>query len=395
MRLAFLTTFVPWPPDSGTRIRNYQMLRYLAARFEVHLVVVSTGAEYAASWPAELGLAGMTVCDPEGEGAKAWDYLRARADQQLHLRPCVHRPGLRRRIAALLDELAPEALIAYGTASAQYIDLERRRPGTRYLFDEAGTDHLRTGRLLALEPRAAGRWRGRVGWWRLRRYERYLCARADGLFAVIPSEQAYLRRWNSEVSLVPCGANLDMIDFHYAGDENKTLLFCGDLTYGPNEDAVVYFLADIFPAIAARHPEVSFAAVGRYRGARLPGLAARFPQVQLMGYAEDMAPQWQRASIFVNPMRTGRGFITKILDAFTAGLAVVSTEFLTADLGIAPGRHFLAAANAEEFAAAVCALLERPERKRELVREGRRFAEAHTWEAALAPLRQVVAGGEG
>jgi glycosyltransferase involved in cell wall biosynthesis len=394
MRIAFLTTFVPWPPDSGTRIRNYQMLRFLAARGEVHLVVVSTGAEPTAAWPAGLKLAGMRVCDPGGEWAGRGGYLRARAAQQLHLRPCVYRPGLRRRVADLLDELAPEVLIAYGTASAQYIDLERRRPGTRYLFDEAGADHLRSERLLAVEQGTARRLKR--GWelWRLRRYERQVCTRADGLLAVVPSEEAYLRRWNREVSLVPCGANLDLIDFHYAGDDNRTLLFCGDLTYGPNEDAVAYFLADVFPAVAAKHPEVSFAVVGRYRGERLPGLAARFPQVHLAGYAEEMAPQWRRASIFVNPMRTGRGFITKILDAFTAGLAVVSTDFLTADLGIVPGRHFLSAANAGEFAAAVCALLERPERKRELAREGRRFAEAHTWEAALAPLWQVVAGGK-
>lgn len=397
VRLAFLTTFVPWPPDSGTRIRNYQMLRFLADRSEVHLVVVSTGVESTATWPEELKLAGVMVCDPGGELADRASYLRARAAQQLHLRPCVYRPELRRQITSLIDELAPQALVAYGTASAQYIDLDRKRSGTRYLFDEAGTDHLRTERLLTAEQGKTKRLKRRWELWRLWRYERQVCSRADGLLVVTPSEEAYLRRWNSKVVLAPCGANLDLIDFHYAGDDNRTLLFCGDLTYGPNEDAVAYFLESIFPAIIAKHPEVTFAIVGRYRGARLPELADRFPQVQLVGYVEDMNPHWKRASIFVNPMRHGRGFITKILDAFTAGLAVVSTEFLTTDLGIVPGRHFLCAVSAADFAASVCILLERPERKRELAREGRRFAEAHPWEAALRPLEESLhaSGGKG
>lgn len=346
-------------------------------------------------WKAEMNLAGVRGFDPAAALASRFDYLRARLMQYLSLRPCLHQVELRRRIVALLDELAPQVLIASGTNSAQFVDLDAKRRGTRFWFDDAGTDHLRTARLLERERDPISRMRGRWGFWRLRRYERYICSRADGMVVVIPSEQVYLRRWNDEVILAPCGANLDHIEFHYTGDENNTLFFCGDLTYRPNEDAVVYFLEEIFPQVVARHPEVRFIVAGRYRGARLPEAVARFPQVELMGYVEDLNPQWRRASIFVNPMRTGRGFITKILDAFTAGLAVVSTDFLTADLGIVPGLHFLSAASAEEFAAAVCALLEQPERKRELVSEGRRFAETHTWEAALAPLRQVVCAGGG
>lgn len=395
MRVVFICTSAPWPPDTGTRTRNYRVLRFLADYAEVHLVVVGGGTESSAVWKVEMNLAGVRIFDPAAALAGRFGYLRARLMQHLSLRPCLHLVGLRRQIAALLDELEPQVLIASGTTSAQYVDLDAKRRGTRYLFEDAGTDHLRTARLLSTERSVSKRIRGWWGFWRLRRYERYICSRADGLLVVTPSEEAYLRQWNSEVILAPCGANLDRIEFHYAGDENRTLLFCGDLTYAPNEDAVAYFLEEIFPSVVARHPEVEFAVVGRYRGARLPELAARFPQVQLVGYVEDMNPQWRRASIFVNPMRTGRGFITKILDAFTAGLAVVSTEFLTADLGIVPGRHFLGAVSAEDFAAAVCTVLEQPERKRELVREGRRFAETHDWEAALRPLEQVIAAAGG
>ena len=390
MKIAFLSTYVPWPLDTGTRIRSYRMLHFLADRAEVHLILVGAASASDSAWTDQVKLASMRVFDIGRIWANRSDFLRAMAMQQLSFRPCRYHPGLRRQIASLLDGLAPQVLIANGTTSAQFLDLDRKLPGVRYLFDDAGTDHLRTARLLDAESRVRNRVGGRWDLWRLRRYERYISSRADGMLAAVPSEAAYLRRWRNNVTLVPCGANLDLFEFHRSEANNRILLFCGDLTYGPNEDAVAYFLEEIFPRIVARHPEAGFVAVGRYREGRLPSLAARFPQVQLVGYVEDMNPYWRQASIFVNPMRQGRGFITKILDALTAGLAVVSTEFLTGDLGIVPGRHFLGAADIEAFVAAVCALLESPERKRELAMEGRRFAEEHSWEAALQPLEQVV-----
>lgn len=382
MKIAFLVPYPVWPPDSGTRIRNMQMLRYLAKHCQIHLLVVSSQQIVE---PEGLQLAGTQRFDP-GPASIGDTFAR-----HLRMRPTTHRSTLRAQINATLAQLQPQALIAVGTASAQFIDFNAKVPGMRYFFDEAGTDHLRTGRLRELETTPWTRLKLTWDEWRLQRYERYFCQRADFLLTVVPGEAEYLRRTQqTPVGLVPCGANLDMFDFHYAGDDNTTMLFCGDITYGPNEDALAYFLTCIFPHIVERHPKARFIAVGRYRGERLPRLAARFPQVELTGYVEEMNPQWRRASIFVNPMRQGRGFITKIMDAFTAGLAVVSTNFLMDELGIEEGLHFLGADNERQFAQKVCQLLEEPEHKRAQIYRARAFAEVHDWEAAFSALGEAL-----
>ena len=38
MRILLLTQVVPFPPDSGPKIKTLNVLRYLALRHEVHLV---------------------------------------------------------------------------------------------------------------------------------------------------------------------------------------------------------------------------------------------------------------------------------------------------------------------------------------------------------------------
>jgi polysaccharide biosynthesis protein PslH len=44
MRIAFFTPYLPYPPDSGGKIRSYHLLRALAARFELDLYTVYHGA---------------------------------------------------------------------------------------------------------------------------------------------------------------------------------------------------------------------------------------------------------------------------------------------------------------------------------------------------------------
>jgi hypothetical protein len=85
-----------------------------------------------------MNLAGVRVFDPAAALTSRFGYLRARLMQHLSLRPCLHLVDLRRQITALLDELAPQVLIAYGTKSAQFVDLDAKRQGICYLFDEAG-----------------------------------------------------------------------------------------------------------------------------------------------------------------------------------------------------------------------------------------------------------------
>src|SRR5579859_8204319 len=48
MRILLLTQVVPYPPDSGPKIKTYNVLRYLSRRHEVHLVSFArTAAEEA------------------------------------------------------------------------------------------------------------------------------------------------------------------------------------------------------------------------------------------------------------------------------------------------------------------------------------------------------------
>jgi len=342
--------------------------------------------------PALSEVERVHVVDIAESGGSTADYLRSRLEQVIHLRPCLYPNDLRKEVSRLIRQFRPRVLLACGTAAFRFLEWERPHPQITYVLDEAGLDHLRDRSRLRVESSILKRVTLSLRYLRMRRYEKAMCRKADRLLAVTPSEQKYLERFarNVPTTLVPCGANLDLFPFHYAGDENQTLLFCGDLTYPPNEDAMLYFLRDIFPVIIRRCPETRFHIVGHYNGERLRQWSERFPQVRLKGYVEDLQREYRSASIFVNPVRYGRGYISKVMDAFTAGLAVVSLDFLADGIAADPGDHYMRAADSKGFADSVIHLLENPSFKERMAARARRFAETRTWDSAFQSLAEIV-----
>jgi glycosyltransferase involved in cell wall biosynthesis len=149
----------------------------------------------------------------------------------------------------------------------------------------------------------------------------------------------------------------------------KEIVFVGGMGYGPNRDAVTWFVREVLPAIVARHPDVRFTAVGEKPPA---WFAEHAPHVQGVGFVPDERVYVARGRVFVAPIRYGSGVRTKILNALAMGRPVVATTIGAEGLLLEPGRSILIADEAPAFADAVSALLEDDARAAALAQEGLR-----------------------
>ena len=64
MRILLLTQLLPYPPDSGPKVKTYNVLRYLAQRHQVHLVSFARSAGEAAGASALAGLCATVTTIP-------------------------------------------------------------------------------------------------------------------------------------------------------------------------------------------------------------------------------------------------------------------------------------------------------------------------------------------
>ena len=162
----------------------------------------------------------------------------------------------------------------------------------------------------------------------------------------------------------------------------RRIVFTGNMEYHPNVSAVRFFRREIWPLLRQRWPALVWRLVGKN-----PGAVARYTagdsRIQALGPVDDAVRELARARLAVAPLLAGSGARFKILEAWAAATAVVSTTLGAEGLAARDGEHLLLADSAPAFAEAVSRLLARPEDRQRLGMAGRLLLEKqYTWEAA-------------
>ena len=169
-------------------------------------------------------------------------------------------------------------------------------------------------------------------------------------------------------------------------EELHMVAFSGNLEYDPNQDAVRFFTRRIWPRLASQWPELRWRLIGSR-----PEAVARYvhnqPRVELACAPEDAVHSLAQAQVVVVPLRIGSGTRFKILEAWAAGRAVVSTAVGAEGLPVQEGENILIRDEPGEFVRAVSELLGSPAQRRRIGMCGRHlFEQELTWEAAWRQL---------
>ena len=183
-------------------------------------------------------------------------------------------------------------------------------------------------------------------------------------------------------------------EFFQPSGENElpnSLVFVGSMDWLPNEDAILYFVAEIFPLIQRQVPDVTLCVVGRKPSQRLKDLASRASNIQLTGWVEDVRPYVAQRSVCIVPLRIGGGTRLKIFEAMSMGKAVVSTSIGAEGLPVNSGKHILLADDPAGFAESTIRLLGDASRRTELGQAARHLVlENYSWATVSIGFVQVL-----
>jgi glycosyltransferase involved in cell wall biosynthesis len=155
-----------------------------------------------------------------------------------------------------------------------------------------------------------------------------------------------------------------------------SLLLVGNLTYAPNVTAAEVLAKQVLPRVRRLVAgEVTAELVGGFEpGSPIEALAA-LPGVEVRGFVADLQDAYARADVAVVPLAGGAGTRIKLLEAFAAGVPVVTTPVGAAGLGAEHGVHLLLADGADDLAAAVARVLSDDALAAALTRAGRSLLE--------------------
>lgn len=190
------------------------------------------------------------------------------------------------------------------------------------------------------------------------------------------------------LEVIPNG--VDTFYFRNSSPEGEVrLVFLGDMSTPPNNDAVKYFVENIYPEVL-KEQSVKFYVVGRNPSAYISTLKDD-SNIIVTGSVDDVRKYLTKGSIFVTPMISGTGIKNKILEAMSMELPVISTSCGISGINGENQVHFLLADTPDEFKDNILKLIHDEKLREKIGSEARIFVENnYSWKTSMTKLDDII-----
>jgi polysaccharide biosynthesis protein PslH len=159
--------------------------------------------------------------------------------------------------------------------------------------------------------------------------------------------------------------------------------FIGNYSWPPTLDGAWSLVKDIWPQVSDTCPMARLALVGAGMPGELRSAAEAAKNIDVIGQIESVLPALAATDVFVCPLWVDSGIKVKMIEALSAGCAVVCTRSALRGLPAETSRAVMVAGNPRGFAEAITALLRDPARRRELSHAATQVLQAFpTWDQA-------------
>jgi len=395
VRILFLTQLLPYPPDSGPKIRMYYVLRYLAEWHEVTLVALvrDNEREEDVAHLRSLCEAVHTVRLPRSALRNGYFLARSLLAGQPFTIVRDRVPEEDRLLDQLLSTEKYDAFHADQLYTAQYGLSRPSLNGVKTVVDKHNAYFAMVQRLADVERNPLKRWLLAREARLLADYEAGVCRAYDHVLTVTEHDREVLGKLSGQpdkMLAIPICVDTEILRPVERVHDAHELTMVGSMFYPPNVDGVCWFIREVYPLVQAECPEVKLNVIGARPAPAIRQLAANNSTVRVTGYVDDLTPYLQRTAAMIVPLRSGSGMRVKIVDALARGVPVVSTTVGAEGLDVIPGRHLLVADRPAGFAEAVLRLLRDPDLGRRLATAGRRLAETrYHWRRVYAALDEI------
>lgn len=394
MRVLLLTQVLPYPPDSGPKIKTYHVIKYLAQRHRVTLVAFVRDTDKP-EYIAHLKTLCERVITVPIQRAASRDLVflgKSLLSGQPWMMLRDERPEMRTALAELAATSQFDIVHADQLNMGQYalpfpsgrkvLDLHN---ALWVLYKRMSEAQSFTNPMKYLLMR---------DWPLLKRYEAEMCRRFDAVTAVSEEDKAALIEAGapSDMTVTPIAVDLDSQPYIQRQPKGPHIIHIGTMYWPANINAINWFLDAIYPLIKARLPEVRCTLIGARPPESIIERAKTDPSLTVTGYVDDPLPYLQDASMMIVPLKAGGGMRVKILNALAQGIPMVTTTVGCEGIAVTHDKDILIADEPSAFAEASLRLLTDADLNQRISQNGREMVmQRYDYREAVKPLDDIYA----
>lgn len=372
MKILLLTQVLPYPPDSGPKVKTWNVIKYLSLHHDVTLVSFVRGDQqhdievlkkycqevHTVEMDRSIIKDGMALVRSMITGLP-WLIARDSRSAMVDL------------IRSITNEQAFDVVHADQLNMAQYAAAVER--GIK-VIDEHNALWLLYRRMAGTMPSGPRKWLLNRDWRLLRTYEGQICRDFDSVLTVSEVDRDALTEVAGDkpkFTVIPIAVDTDEVaPVERAVDANR-IVHIGTMFWPPNVDGILWFTREVLPIIRAEKPDVGFDIIGAKPPQEILNLGEVDPLINVTGYVEDTTPYQEKTGVLIVPVRAGGGMRVKILNALSQALPMVTTTIGCEGIAVEHGKHLLIADTPQEFAEAVIRLLDDRDAGQRLGENGR------------------------
>jgi len=397
LNVLLLTQVLPYPPDSGPKVKTWNVIKYLALHHTVTLASFVRGDQskevahlrqycdevHTVEMKRGLMRDGMALLQSIFSG-EPWLIVRDRREEMLAL------------IRDLCARRTFDVVHADQLNMAQYALAARQ---ARRVVDEHNALWMLYQRMAGTMPQGPRKWLLERDWRLLQTYEGRICRDFDAVLTVSDVDKNALEKVAGELPeayVIPIAVDTDEVAPVKRSPRANHIVHVGTMYWPPNIDGILWFAREVLPKVRAILPEVEFDIIGAKPPEEIRRLAEEDPRIHVTGYVEDVNGYLENAGVLIVPLRAGGGMRVKILNALSQELPMVSTTIGVEGIMARDGQELLIADAPEEFAQAVVRLLQDHPLGEELGRNGRVLIQEHyDYRKVCGLLEQAYQDGSG
>lgn len=388
MKVLWLGHNLAYPPKGGALQRNYNLLREIARKCEVHVLAFDqpvtrptnvspqdclqalsrfcASADWVSLSSSSFGRTRYGLAITGIMTGEPYDFAWLRAAEMAD------------KLRKMVEKVSPDVVHVDTLGLAQYLPaIGSSRSVLNHHDVESCKIELRARKERNVLLKSYFKMEAR----KLAAAERRWCPKFD-VNAVVSEDEGHVLAQacpGLKVRVVPNGVDTEYFTPR-ADPGTRTILFCGSMDMHPNQEAMEYFLRQIWPRVVAQAPDVNLLIVGRKPPTWLNEVVRTDHRIQVTGFVDDVRPYFQKAAVCICPILSGGGTRLKILDSLAMGVPVVATSFAASGLSLEHGKHLLLADTEQQFADDIRQLLTTPALRSELASAGaKRVDQLYSW----------------
>ena len=379
MRILQISHRVPWPLNEGGTIGIYNYTRgYAEAGHDVTLLALD-GKKHATNRPeaeAELEKYARVTIVPIDTDVKPLQALMNLFSSKSYNVERFYDKGFEKLIRDTLNKDTFDVIQVEGTFAAPYTEVVlQHKKEALLVLRQHNVEFQIWDRLAANEKNPVKKWYLRLLAKRLKQFEKNHLNPYDLIVPVTADDGKLFKSLGCTSEIVDAPAGIDTNRWKPSATLDLNQCYhLGSLEWMPNQEAMEWFLKDIWPLIHAQYPAMIFSLAGK----NMPDVFKKIniPGVQVESYVEDATAYIADKGINIVPLKSGSGIRLKILEAMSAGKLVISTTIGAQGIHSIDGKHLFIADTPEQFLVKIKWVQENPDQAREIMHQARLLIES-------------------